>query len=414
VARINENYRKLQAGYLFPEIGRRVSVFADANPDAQIIRLGIGDITLPLVPAVVEALRDAASEMGTMDGVHGYAPDQGYEFLTDAIIEHDYKARGVEISANEIFVSDGSKQDSGNIQEIFGADCKIAVTDPAYPVYVDTNVMAGRTGEANPDGAYQNILYLAATEANDFTPLPPTQPVDLAYLCSPNNPTGAAASRANLTAWVAWARENDAVLVFDAAYDAFICDDALPHSIFEIDGARECAVEMRSFSKRAGFTGVRCAYTVIPRELMGTTANGECKAISDLWARRQSTKYNGVPYMVQRAAAAVFSPEGSKQAGEQVAHYMRNAAILREGLGASGFTVFGGENAPYVWMRTPRGMSSWDCFDELLARAHVVGTPGSGFGAAGEGYFRISAFNSRENVEEAVERIKRVWSGENL
>jgi LL-diaminopimelate aminotransferase len=412
VARINEHYRKLQAGYLFPEIGRRVREFAAANPDAKIIRLGIGDITLPLVPAVVEALRDAASEMGTADGVHGYAPDQGYDFLSDAIIENDYKKRGIEIAANEIFVSDGSKQDSGNIQEIFGTGCKIAVSDPAYPVYVDTNVMAGRTGEASQDGAYQDILYLPATEANDFTPLPPTQPVDIAYLCSPNNPTGTVASRENLTAWVAWARANDAVLIFDAAYDAFIQDDSLPHSIFEIDGARECAIEMRSFSKRAGFTGVRCAYTVVPRELMGTTSSGERVSIADLWARRQATKYNGVPYMVARAAAAVFSPEGSKQTAEQVAHYMRNASILREGLQASGFTVFGGEHAPYVWIETPRGMSSWDCFDELLSRAHVVGTPGSGFGAAGEGYIRISAFNSRENVEEAVDRIRRIWSGE--
>jgi len=412
MARINENYRKLQAGYLFPEIGRRVNEFASANPDAAIIRLGIGDITLPLVPAVVEALRDAAAEMGTEAGVHGYGPDNGYEFLTDAIIEHDYRARGVEITADEVFVSDGSKQDSGNIQEIFGVDCRIAVTDPSYPVYVDTNVMAGRTEEADESGAYQGICYLAATQANGFAPLPPAEAVDLAYLCSPNNPTGSLASRENLTAWVAWARQNDATLIFDSAYDAFIQDDGLPHSIFEIEGARECAIEMRSFSKRAGFTGVRCAYTVIPREVEGSTASGERVALADLWARRQATKYNCVPYVVQRAAAAVYSPEGSKQTAEQVAHYMRNASILREGLQASGFTVFGGEHAPYVWIETPRGMSSWDCFDELLSRAHVVGTPGSGFGAAGEGYIRISAFNSRENVEKAVNRIRRVWSGE--
>jgi LL-diaminopimelate aminotransferase len=410
MTRINENYQKLQAGYLFPEIGRRVSEFAKANPDAAIIRLGIGDITLPLAPAVVEAMRDAAAEMGTPNGVHGYGPDNGYDFLVDAIREHDFGARGVEIGADELFVSDGSKQDSGNIQEIFGDDCTISVTDPSYPVYVDTNVMAGRSGEADDGGAYAGILYLPANEQNDFAPGPPDTRVDIAYLCSPNNPTGAVASRANLEAWVAWAREHDSVLIFDAAYDAFIQDPDLPHSIFEIEGARECAIEMRSFSKRAGFTGVRCAYTVVPRELTGSTASGERVALAKLWGRRQATKYNCVPYVVQRAAAAVYSPEGRKQTAEQVAHYSRNAAILLDGLRAAGFTLFGGEHAPYVWMRTPGGISSWDCFQELLEKAHVVGTPGSGFGAAGEGYIRISAFNSRENVEEAVERIRRVFS----
>jgi len=310
-----------------------------------------------------------------------------------------------------VFVSDGSKQDSGNIQEIFGSACTIAVTDPTYPVYVDTNVMAGRTGDANPDGTYEGIRYLPATEANDFAPAPPDEAIDLVYLCSPNNPTGSVISRAKLTAWVEWARRNDSVLIFDAAYDAFIQDDELPHSIYEIDGARECAIEMRSYSKRAGFTGLRCAYTVVPRELQGTTANGERVCLADLWSRRQATKFNSVPYLVQRAAAAVYSPDGRKQAAEQVAHYMRNAALLREGLQAAGFGVFGGEHAPYVWMKTPRGMSSWDCFGELLSKAHVVGTPGSGFGAAGEGYIRILAFNSRENVEEAIARIRRVFSG---
>jgi LL-diaminopimelate aminotransferase len=410
MARINEHYRKLQAGYLFPEIQRRVRAYETANPDANLIRLGIGDVTLPLAPAVVEALRRAAEEMGTSEGLHGYGPDQGYDFLLDAIAEHDYRARGVQIDASEIFVSDGSKQDSGNIQEIFGTDCRIAVTDPVYPVYVDTNVMAGRAGEADADGRYADILYLPATEENAFSPDPPDARVDLVYLCSPNNPTGSVASRENLADWVAWARANDAVILFDAAYDAFITDPALPHSIYEIDGARECAIEMRSFSKRAGFTGVRCAYTVVPAEVTGATAAGDRVPLRELWGRRQSTKFNGVPYVVQRAAAAVFSPEGRKQTAEQVAHYMENARRLREGLSAGGFRVFGGVNAPYIWLRTSTGVSSWEFFDRLLAEAHVVGTPGSGFGPSGEGYFRLSAFNSRENVDEAIERTRRAFA----
>jgi LL-diaminopimelate aminotransferase len=411
MARVNENYRKLQAGYLFPEIGRRVQAFARTNPGAQIIRLGIGDVTLPLVPAVVEAMHRAVDELGTEAGFRGYGPENGYDFLLTAIQEHDFKARGVDVASSEIFVSDGSKQDSGNIQEIFGADCSIAVTDPVYPVYVDTNVMAGRTGAADVDGRYGGITYLEATEANGFCPAPPAARVDIAYLCSPNNPTGAVTPRANLAAWVAWARARDSVLIFDAAYDAFIQDPALPHSIYEIDGARECAIEMRSFSKRAGFTGVRCAYTVIPHELTGATATGERVALNPLWARRHATKFNSVPYVVQRAAAAAFTPEGRKQTGEQVAFYMANAALLREGLGRAGFTLFGGEHAPYIWMRTPDGMSSWDCFDRLLEDAHVVGTPGAGFGAAGEGYIRLSAFNSRENIEQAIERIRAAFAG---
>jgi LL-diaminopimelate aminotransferase len=410
MAQINEHYRKLQAGYLFPEIARRVREYQSANPDAPVIRLGIGDVTLPLAPAVVEAMRDAVERFSTDAGFHGYGPDQGYEFLVAAILEHDFGARGVDLDADEIFVSDGSKQDSGNIQEIFGAECRFAVTDPVYPVYVDTNVMAGRTGNAGENGRYEGILYLDATEENGFTPAPPSERVDIAYLCSPNNPTGAACTKQQLEAWVAWARENDAVLVFDAAYDAFIQDPALPRSIYEIEGAKECAIEMRSFSKRAGFTGVRCAYTVVPKALTGSTASGERVSLRDLWARRQSTKYNGVPYVVQVAAAATLSPEGRKQCGEQVAYYMENARALREGLGAAGFTLFGGEHAPYIWMRTPEGLSSWDCFDELLSRAHVVGTPGAGFGAAGEGYIRLSAFNSRENVEEAVARTTRAFA----
>ena len=408
MARINEHYQKLLAGYLFPEIGRRTRTFQQANPDAAIIRLGIGDVTLPLVPAVVEALKSAAEEMGRPDGVHGYGPDQGYEFLVEPILEQDYAARGVTIAPEELFVSDGSKQDSGNIQEIFGLDCSLVVTDPVYPVYVDTNVMAGRTGAGDENGRYENIVYLPATEANGFVPPPPEQRVDLAYLCSPNNPTGAVMTRADLEAWVAWARSNDAVIIYDAAYDAFISDPALPHSIYEVEGARECAIEMRSYSKRAGFTGVRCAYTVVPNEVCGTTATGDRVPLRNLWARRQATKYNCVPYPVQRAAAAVHSPEGRKQCAEQIAYYMENARLLREELPRLGVKVFGGVHSPYVWMATPEGLSSWDCFDRLLEGAHVVGTPGSGFGSAGEGYFRISAFNSRENVEEAIERIGRV------
>jgi LL-diaminopimelate aminotransferase len=411
MTRINENYRKLPAGYLFPEIGRRVAAYAAAHPSAKIIRLGIGDVTLPLVPAVVDALRDAAAEAGTPAGVHGYAPDQGYDFLLEAILEHDYRARGVTLEADEIFVSDGSKQDSGNIQEIFGQDCRVAVTDPVYPVYVDTNVMAGRTGAVDEKGRFAGITYLDGNEANGFVPPPPERDLDLVYLCSPNNPTGAVMTRAQLEAWVVWARKRDAVLIFDAAYDAFIQDAALPRSIYEIDGAKEVAIEMRSYSKRAGFTGLRCAYTVVPKALQGTTASGERVPLRSLWARRQSTKFNGVPYVVQRAAAAVHTPEGRKQTGEQVAHYMENARALRSGLGRAGFHCFGGENAPYLWMRTPGGLTSWACFDKLLAEAHVVCTPGSGFGAAGEGYVRLSAFSSRENVEEAIRRVTRAFAG---
>lgn len=409
MARINEHYRKLSSGYLFPEIGRRVTAFAAAAPDAKIIRLGIGDVTLPLVPAVVDALRRASEEMGNPSSVHGYGPDQGYDFLLDAIRERDYTPRGVEIDRDEIFVSDGSKQDSANIQEIFGLDQCILVTDPVYPVYVDTNVMAGRTGAIDERGYYAGILYLAATEANGFVPDPPAERADLAYLCSPNNPTGAVATREQLTRWVAWARANDAVLIFDAAYDAYIQDPALPRSIYEIEGARGCAVEMRSYSKRAGFTGLRCAYTVVPRELTGTTASGERVALRDLWARRMSTKFNGVPYPVQRAAEAVHGPEGRKQTADQVTYYMENARRLRAGLGAAGFRVFGGEHAPYIWMRTPAGLSSWGFFDALLARAHVVGTPGAGFGPSGEGYLRLSAFNDRARVDEAIERIRKAF-----
>jgi LL-diaminopimelate aminotransferase len=409
MARINENYRNLAAGYLFPEIGRRVRAFQEANPDAKLIRLGIGDVVLPLVPAVIQALHAAVDEMGTPAGFRGYAPDHGYDFLIAGIREHDYRARGLSVAADELFVSDGSKQDSGNLQEIFGQACKVAVSDPVYPVYVDTNVMAGRAGKADAAGRHAGIVYLAATEANGFAPDPPQERADVVYLCSPNNPTGTVLDRGRLERWVAWARAHDAVLIFDAAYDAYISDPALPHSIYEIEGARSCAIEMRSFSKRAGFTGLRCAYTVVPKECTGSTAAGERVALRDLWARRMSTKFNGVPYVVQRAAEAVLLPEGRKQADEQVAFYRENARRLSAGLAAAGFRAFGGVHAPYLWVRTAGGLSSWDFFDRLLSEAHVVGTPGAGFGPAGEGYFRLSAFNSRENIEEALARIARVF-----
>jgi LL-diaminopimelate aminotransferase len=405
MARINEHYRKLAAGYLFPEIGRRVRAYLEAQPDAPIIRLGIGDVTEPLAPSIVAAMTAAVQELGERASFKGYGPEQGYDFLLDAIREHDYAARGVTLGRDEIFVSDGSKCDSGNIQEIFDAAAQVAVTDPVYPVYVDSNVMAGRTGATDEAGRYQGLVYLPSTEDNDFSPAPPAEPVDLVYLCSPNNPTGAVATRAYLETWVQWARETGAIIIFDAAYEAFITDPELPRSIYEIDGAKECAIEMRSFSKRAGFTGVRCAFTVVPQQLRGRTSDGDEVSVNALWSRRHSTKFNGASYVVQRGAAAVYSPAGLEETSAQVAFYMENARLLREGLGAAGFTVFGGRHAPYLWMKTPGGQSSWDFFDRLLRECHVVGTPGSGFGPAGEGYFRLSAFNSRDNVGEAIRRI---------
>jgi len=406
MAKANANYLKLKAGYLFPEIGRRVAAFAAANKDAKIIRLGIGDVTRPLVPAVVEAMRAGVDEMGTDGGFRGYGPEQGYDFLIDLIREHEYASRGVEIARDEVFVSDGSKCDSGNIQEIFGLDNVVALTDPVYPVYLDTNVMAGRTGAAGADGRYAGIVYMPATAENGFVPVLPEQKVDLIYLCSPNNPTGAAAGRDELARWVEYARANGSIILFDAAYEAYVSDPAIPRSIYEIPGARDVAIEFRSFSKTAGFTGTRCAFTVVPKSVM-PEAGGERVAVNALWNRRQTTKFNGVSYPVQRGAAAVYSPEGREQTRDIVRFYMENAAIIRKGLAAAGFTVFGGTNAPYIWLRTPAGLSSWDFFDRLLSQANVVGTPGSGFGPSGEGYFRLSAFNSRANVEEAVARIDR-------
>jgi LL-diaminopimelate aminotransferase len=407
--RINEHYAKLPASYLFPEIGRRVRAYQAAHPDAKVIRLGIGDVTEPLAPAIVEAMHAAVDEMGRPGTFRGYGPEQGYEFLIEAIRRHDFAERGIEIASDEIFVSDGSKCDSGNVQEIFALGAKIAVTDPVYPVYVDSNVMAGRTGAAGPDGHYPGLVYLVGTEANGFQPEPPSEPVDVAYLCSPNNPTGTALSRAQLERWVAWARANDAVILFDAAYEAYISDPALPHSIYEIPGATECALELRSFSKRAGFTGVRCAYMVVPKAVTGADPGGKRVALNTLWARRHTTKFNGVSYVVQRAAAAAYSPAGLAQTRAQIGFYMENARLLREGLGAAGFAMFGGVHAPYLWLRAPGRATSWELFDRLLAEAHVVGTPGSGFGPAGEGYFRLSAFNSRENIEEAIARIRKAF-----
>ena len=409
MARINEHYAKLPASYLFPEIGRRVRAYQAAHPDAKVIRLGIGDVTEPLAPAIVEAMHAAVEEMGKRETFHGYGPEQGYDFLVEAIRQHDYAARGVDIAADEIFVSDGSKCDSGNVQEIFALAARIAVTDPVYPVYVDSNVMAGRTAAAGPDGRYPGLTYLVGNEANGFQPDPPAEPVDVVYLCSPNNPTGTVATRAQLERWVAWAKQHDAIILFDAAYESYISDPSLPHSIYEIPGARDCALELRSFSKRAGFTGVRCAFMVVPKTVTGVAPDGKRVSLNALWGRRHTTKFNGASYVVQRGAAAAYSPAGLAQTTAQIAFYMENARMLREALGGAGFTVFGGVHAPYIWLRTMGGATSWEFFDRLLSEAQVVGTPGSGFGPGGEGYFRLSAFNSRANIEEAIGRIRRVF-----
>ncbi|MFY9329036.1 MAG: LL-diaminopimelate aminotransferase [Georgfuchsia sp.] len=405
---INEHYLKLAAGYLFPEIARRVNAFCNANPTANVIRMGIGDVTEPLAPAVLQAMHAAVDEMAVRSSFKGYGPEQGYDFLREAIAQNDYRARGAEVDADEIFVSDGSKCDSGNILDIFGEDNVIAVLDPVYPVYVDTNVMAGRTGPADASGRYGGLVYLPVTAENDFVPELPQQRVDLIYLCYPNNPTGVVATREMLQRWVDYARQNGSVILYDAAYEAFITDPAIPHSIYEIEGAREVAIEFRSFSKTAGFTGVRCAFTVIPKELKGKTRDGREVSIHQLWNRRHCTKFNGVSYPVQKAAEAVYSPEGKQQVQATIDFYLANAKQVRESLTKLGIKVYGGVNAPYVWLKTPGNLSSWDFFDRLLREAHLVGTPGSGFGACGEGYFRLSAFNSRANVEEAVKRFAKI------
>ncbi|HKK00632.1 MAG TPA: LL-diaminopimelate aminotransferase [Desulfuromonadales bacterium] len=409
MARINDNYLKLKAGYLFPEIGRRVREFSAANPQAKVIRLGIGDVTRPLAPAVLKAFHDAVDDLGTSAQFHGYGPEQGYEWLAEAIIEKAYKPLGVSLKTSELFISDGSKCDCANILDIFALDNKVAIGDPVYPVYNDTNVMVGRTGEADDKGHYQGIVYLPCIEENGFVPELPKEKVDIIYLCCPNNPTGTVATKEQLKTWVDYANANDAVIFFDAAYEAFITTPGIPHSIYEIEGAKTCAIEFRSFSKTAGFTGVRCGLVVVPEQVMGTTASDEKYSFNKLWNRRTSTKFNGASYPVQRAAAAVYSDEGWKQTKEIIDYYMDNARIIREGLEAAGIQCYGGVDSPYIWLKTPGGLSSWDFFDKLLTECHVVGTPGSGFGPSGEGFFRLSAFGDKENVVEAVERIKKKW-----
>lgn len=402
---INEHYLKLQGSYLFSTIAKKVSEYQKEHPQAEVIRLGIGDMTQPLVPAIIEALHNAVEEMGTTEGFHGYGPEQGYEFLRECIAREDYQNRGCPISAEEIFISDGAKQDVGNIQEIFGLGNRVAVCDPVYPVYVDTNVMAGRTGEFNVrTGGYEGLIYLKCLEENGFSPRLPGEKPDLIYLCFPNNPTGMAITRTALQEWVDYANQNGSVILYDAAYEAYITEEGIPHSIYECEGARRCAIEFHSFSKNAGFTGLRLGYTVIPREL---SCNGV--SLHELWNRRHGTKYNGAPYLVQRAGEAVYSSEGKAQLKEQVAYYMENARLIREGLKAAGFTVYGGVNAPYIWLKVPERMSSWEFFDELLKKAQVVGTPGVGFGQGGEGFFRLTAFGTRENTLKALERIKRFY-----
>ncbi len=402
--RINEDYLKLPGSYLFSTIGRKVAAFQEANPDKRIIRLGIGDVTQPLAPAIIDALHKAVDEMAHEETFHGYAPDLGYEFLRSAIAKNDYQARGCEIGADEIFISDGAKCDSGNIQEIFARDSKIAVCDPVYPVYVDTNVMAGRTGVYDPEKeTWSEVIYMPCTKETGFLPELPKEIPDIIYLCFPNNPTGAAVTKDELQVWVDYANKKGAVIIYDAAYEAYISEEGVPHSIYECDGARACAVELRSFSKNAGFTGVRLGAAVIPKEV-------KCGDVMlhSLWARRHGTKYNGAPYIVQKAGEAVYSDAGKAQLKEQIAYYMKNAKVIYEGLKSAGYCVSGGVNAPYIWLEAPKGMTSWEFFDCLLERANVVGTPGSGFGPNGEGYFRLTAFGSYENTVEAIERIRRI------
>ena len=405
---VNENYLKLKAGYLFPEISKRVSLHSQKINASELIKLGIGDVTEPLPKACIEAMNNALEEMGTIKGFKGYGPEQGYVWLREKIAKNDYETRGCQISPEEIFVSDGSKCDSSNILDILGNKNSIAVTDPVYPVYVDSNVMSGRTGNPISEGGYEGLTYIPINEDNNFKPQIPSENVDIIYLCFPNNPTGATISSDELKEWVEYANNNNSLIFFDAAYEAFIKDDNIPHSIYEIDGAKNCAIEFRSFSKNAGFTGVRCAYTVIPKALTGISLDNEKIDLWSLWNRRQSTKFNGVNYIVQRGAEAIYSEEGKIQVKNLINFYMNNAEIMRIELQKSGFKVFGGQNAPYVWIKVPENMTSWDFFDYLLEKANIVGTPGSGFGKAGEGYFRLSAFNSLSNVTNAMERISNI------
>jgi len=413
MVKINDSYLNLKAGYLFPEIARRVNAFQSEHPDADVIKMGIGDVTLPLPPAVTEAMHQAVDEMAQQSTFRGYGPEQGYEFLRKKVAEHDYRARGCDIDPDEIFVSDGSKCDTANILDILAngrTGNRIAVVDPVYPVYVDTNVMAGNAGAPDASGRYTGLTYLPATEANGFVPALPADPVDVIYLCFPNNPTGAVADKQTLAQWVAYAKQHHSLILFDAAYEAYITDPAIPHSIYEIEGAKEVAIEFRSFSKGAGFTGTRCAITVVPQELMGHAPDGRAVSLHKLWSRRHTTKFNGVAYVVQRGAEAVYSEAGQKQVSEQIDFYLQNAKILGQTLAELDITTYGGINAPYIWVRTPEGVDSWTFFDQMLQQAHLVGTPGSGFGAGGEGFFRLSAFNTRENVEEAARRLRKGFS----
>ncbi len=406
---VNENFLALQDSYLFSTIAKKVAEFTAQNPDKKVIKLGIGDVTRPIVPAVVEAMKKAIDEQGKPETFRGYGPEQGYEFLREKIATFDYQKRGVEIALDEIFVSDGAKCDCGNIVDIFGMDNIVAITDPVYPVYLDTNVMAGRAGQYNQEkGTYENIIYMPATAENGFVPDFPEKTPDMIYLCLPNNPTGTTLTKTELKKWVDYAKKNQAIILFDAAYEAFISQSDVPHTIYEIEGAKEVAIEFKSFSKTAGFTGIRCAYTVVPKELKGYTKLGEEVAIHSLWNRRHGTKFNGVSYPVQRAAEAVYSEEGQKQIKENISYYMENAKVIKEGLKEAGYTVFGGVNAPYIWLKCPEGMTSWEFFDKLLKEANVVGTPGVGFGPSGEGYFRLTAFGTKENTVEAIRRIQKI------
>lgn len=402
--KINDNYLKLPGSYLFSTIGKKVAAFTEANPDKNIIRLGIGDVTQPLAPAIITALHDAVDEMSDARTFHGYAPDLGYEFLRSAIARNDYEDRGCSIAADEIFISDGAKCDSGNIQEIFSVDNKIAVCDPVYPVYVDTNVMAGRTGTYNAGTeTWSDVIYMPCTAENNFAPELPKERPDIIYLCFPNNPTGSTITKDQLQVWVDYANKEGAVIIYDAAYEAYISEENVPHSIYECVGARTCAIELRSFSKNAGFTGTRLGFTVMPKELKAGDVS-----LHSLWARRHGTKYNGAPYIIQKAGEAVYTPQGKEQLKQQVSYYMNNAKVIFDGLKDAGYTVSGGVNAPYIWLQTPKGMTSWEFFDYLLEKANVVGTPGSGFGPSGEGYFRLTAFGSYENTVAAIDRIKKM------
>ena len=408
VVKINENYLKLKSSYLFVEVARRESEFTKVHPDVNVIKMVIGDVTKPLVPAVGEAFQKAVNEMGEAETFRGYGPEQGYDFLAEAIIKNDYNKYGIELETSEVFISDGAKCDTGNIQEIFAIDNKIAVTDPVYTVYVDTNVMAGRTGEMLDDGMYENLTYLKCNAENDFIPDLPKESVDLIYLCYPNNPTGTTLTKDQLKVFIDYAKENKAIILFDAAYEAFINEDNVPHSIYEIEGAKEVAIEFKSFSKTAGFTGTRCAYTVVPKKLKAYDSEGNSIDVNQLWNRRQTTKFNGVSYPVQRAAEATYSEQGQKEIKEIIDYYMENAKIIRERLTDAGLKVYGGVSSPYIWVKTPNNMNSWDFFDLLLNEANVIGTPGSGFGPSGEGYLRLTAFNTLENTIDAMDRISKL------